>query len=385
VKAPEKKRARSKTRIFVMVCLAILLLGAGSYLFINEALSSTKNVFSDSQSFSLADVVQNVAEPDSIQLKGEADGRTNFMIYGLTLDENRTDTMMLASYFWNEHKLVTLNIPRDLYTDYQGYQGKIVSLYAVAKDSQPNNQSYPPEYVSNFISQEYGIPIDYWVVINMKAFTQLVDDLGGVTINVQRSFTDYEYPNSDYTGYIRPAPHFNAGIQTMDGATALIYARSRHSTDPLEGTDFARSRRQEQVIQAVLFKLQDQGILRNASQLNTYLQIFSNNLYTNLSPTEAVKLAGIGNSLNPSQDYLSVNWSYTSGFLCGAKTPGGSDILLYGTLGNCQAETGVNSTSTYRQIAVNEVQNLLQTAEAETSTSTDISSGTVSATTSPIE
>jgi LytR_cpsA_psr family len=74
---------------------------------------------------------------------------------------------------------------------------------------------------------------------------------------VQNTFTDYQYPHGECDqgdcGYM--TAHFNAGPQHMDGATALVYARSRHSGDNGEGTDFARSRRQQIVLQALKQKM----------------------------------------------------------------------------------------------------------------------------------
>lgn len=164
-------------------------------------------------SSSLSSLLGNSSAPvhsSIIPLLGEEEGRTNFMLYGLTLDGSRTDTMMLVSYFWKENTLVTLNIPRDLYATYKGYTGKIVSLYAVAKAQKSVDTDYPPKFVNSFVGQEYGIPIHYYAVINMNTFRQLIDTLGGVAIHVEHSFTDYKYPTDNYSGYIRPAPHFGS-------------------------------------------------------------------------------------------------------------------------------------------------------------------------------
>ncbi len=300
---PPQKKAKVRlvsfkfiTFIFIII---ILLLAGGAYAYISHSLSHTNKSFSNGQGFSLS----SFFSAHNVTLQGQDTDRTNVMIYGLTANGLRTDTIILVSYYWKEHKLAMLNIPRDLYVTYNGNNTKIVSLYSIAKDAQPNNQSYPPEYVSNFISQEYGIPIDYWVVANMNAFKQLVDAVGGVTINVPDTFTDYQYPTDDYKGYISPAPHFDAGIQTMDGTTALIYARSRHAAGP-EGTDFARSKRQQVIIQAILSKLKQQGVFTDVSKIDSYLSIFGNNIFTNMTAAELIKSAQLASQLNLSQILL---------------------------------------------------------------------------------
>jgi LCP family protein required for cell wall assembly len=359
--------------ILGVIILLFLFAAFGAYAYISNSLSHTKKSFANGQGISLA----TFAAAENTTLSGENDGRTNVMIYGLTADGLRTDTIILASYYWNEHKLVMLNIPRDLYASYNGNDTKIVSLYSIAKDANPTDQSYPPQYVSDFISKEYGINIDYWVVANMNAFKQLVDAVGGVSINVPDSFTDYQYPTDDYKGYIRPAPHFDAGIQTMDGTTALIYARSRHAAGP-EGTDFARSKRQQVIIEAILSKLKQQGVFNDISKLDSYLNIFGDNIFTNMTPADLIKSAKVASEFNLSQDIMMANWSNDIGFLCDSTDAGGSYVLRYGVPGDCTGMAGVNDGSSYRQEAINYVQNLLQSAEPKIASSSPSATQAVS-------
>ena len=299
-------------------------------------------------------------------LQGQADGRTNILIMGMTLDGNRTDSLILASYYYKENKLVTLNIPRDLYMDDGLEKDKIVSLYAYAKNRKPGDPSYPPQVVSDFISKEYGIPIQYWVVANMDGFKQVIDRLGGIDVTVERSFTDHLYPTDDYSGYMRPAPNFTAGLQHMDGTEALIFARSRHSTDPLEGTDFARSHRQSLVIDAVLEKIKSRGLLANVWDLQNYYDIFKQDISTNMHVSEMASLARIVKQLDPSTEYLKAEWSNTIGFLCDSQTSGGAYILLYGSVNDCGTPAGGQQTSPARDEAISFVQNLLQATDKQT-------------------
>jgi LCP family protein required for cell wall assembly len=298
------------------------------------------------------------------QPKGEISGRTNVMIYGLTADGQRTDTMLLASYYWKEKKLVLLNIPRDLYASYGGHDTKIVSLYAIAKAERPADLGYPAQYVDDFISREYGITVDYSIVANMNAFKEIVDAVGGVTIDVSRPFTDYLYPTDDYSGYIQPAPHFNAGTQTMNGTRALIYARSRHADGP-EGTDFARSKRQEVIIQALLNKLRQQGALTDVTKANSYLQIVRKNLSTSLGLGDIAKALQVASQLDFSKDIVMANWSNGIGFLCDSTDGHGSYVLRYGVPGDCTASAGTSDNSPYRLQAVQYVKNLLNAATSK--------------------
>ena len=97
-----------------------------------------------------------------------------------------------------------------------------------------------------------GIGINYFVGVDFDAFKQAVDAVGGINIDVPAGFTDNQYPAGECDegncGY--ETVRFNAGVQHMNGATALIYARSRHGNNG-QGSDFARSRRQQQIIVAL--------------------------------------------------------------------------------------------------------------------------------------
>jgi anionic cell wall polymer biosynthesis LytR-Cps2A-Psr (LCP) family protein len=108
-----------------------------------------------------------------------------------------------------------------------------------------------------------GVHIDHVVVIDFAGFKEIVDALGGVEVNVEESFTSTESLNAD--GRRR----FEAGLQTMDGAAALDYARERMA---FSDGDFARIRHQQQVIKAILDKASSGGLLTNPGRLNSFLR-----------------------------------------------------------------------------------------------------------------
>ncbi|MBE0691352.1 MAG: LCP family protein, partial [Anaerolineae bacterium] len=89
--------------------------------------------------------------------------------------------------------------------------------------------------------------IDRYLRLDFDGFVALVDAVGGVTIDVEHAIEDYAYPSADGgTTTVR----FDTGPQTMDGARALVYARTRHGDD-----DYRRAERQQQVISALAGKL----------------------------------------------------------------------------------------------------------------------------------
>ena len=105
----------------------------------------------------------------------------------------------------------------------------------------------------------YGLDIQYYIEVNFEGFRQVVDALGGVTVNVQVPVLDDNFPEP---GAHRERLFVPAGVQHMTGAQALEYARSRKST-----SDFERAARQQRVIVSLRRQLDIGSALRNIDQL----------------------------------------------------------------------------------------------------------------------
>lgn len=190
-----------------------------------------------------------------------------------------TDTMLLGSFDFSQNKVALISIPRDLWIKvptkgYDGYNAKINSAYSIGLDQKNYPHKLPqftgPEGGGNMskyaVTQIFGIPIDYFVSIDFEGFKDVVDTLGGVQIEVENTFTDYMFPSlaENVDGPLCSASveraesstcryrelHFEKGLQYMNGARALEYVRSRHAMGP-EGSDFARSKRQQNLVSAI--------------------------------------------------------------------------------------------------------------------------------------
>jgi LCP family protein required for cell wall assembly len=92
------------------------------------------------------------------------------------------------------------------------------------------------------VEANFGIKIHYYALMDFSGFERMIDALGGVNIDVEKPIKDDEYPTADY-GTMRV--YIPAGLQHMDGRTALIYARTRHAD-----SDFGRMHRQQQLMVA---------------------------------------------------------------------------------------------------------------------------------------
>ncbi len=347
---------RRHRKLSITLTILLLLIAGGTWF----ALSAGRGKFN--LAALLGSSVRTVLLGDRNTIARSGD-RTNIIVYGMTQDGHRTDSIMLVSYYWNEKKLVMINIPRDLYA-YDGYENaKMGEIYAYAQAREPKNPTYPDTFVENFVSKEYSVPIQYWVQVNMQGEVDFVNAIGGIDINVPDSFTDCEYPTWDYSGYVRPCPHFSAGPQHMDGATALVYSRSRHALQNGEGSDFARSKRQQLVITAIVTKMKSMGVVGNLVQVSHYLNILGNNMTTNMSTDELVSLAATLRPLHPTTDFIHGSWETGDGFLCDSTSSYGAYITLYGVTGDCTVGAGGYHDDIYRQMAIYYMNHLLTSAQ----------------------
>jgi len=222
-------------------------------------------------------------------LRGQTDDRINFLLLGqggaLHDGPFLTDTMMLASLKPSTGQVVLLSIPRDLSANVPGHgYRKINSANAFGEEQGAGQGAL---LASEVVGKTFNLPIHYYVRLDFAGFSQLIDQVGGVGINIEHGFTDREYPDSD-DGY--QTVTFTPGWQVMSGERALQYVRSRHG-DSGEGSDFARSKRQEQVLTAVKEKLLSPSTFLNPLLVVKLYRTINQSLTTNLEAGEAVSLA----------------------------------------------------------------------------------------------
>lgn len=263
-------RTRPKARVwlagFTTVLMVLFTGGAayGAYL-VNVQRELVASIFA----------VQAAAEPP-------VNGRYNIMLLGGDAGEDREglrpDSLSVVSIEADTGKATMIGIPRDLESvplspdsplygsDYApdgsydcGSDCQISFLYprvmVYDQDMYPNaeaNGSNPGiEATRDAVEGALGITIQYYVLIDMQGFAQLIDALGGVEIDVKERLPIGGDEELNYLeGYIEP------GVQRMDGYTALWYARSRHST-----SDYDRMERQRTLQQAILTQFNPANVL----------------------------------------------------------------------------------------------------------------------------
>lgn len=231
----------------------------------------------------------------------QLDGRTNFLILGKAGDgytaPDLTDTMILASISHDDPKLIMVSLPRDLWIE--DLRAKLNSVYYWGNQKEENGGLV---LAKSIVEEVVGVPIHYALVIDFDGFRELIDAVGGVDIDVQKTFTDNRFPipgkeDDDCGGndeeYLcrYESITFTNGLQHMDGTTALKFARSRHSEDLAEGTDLARARRQQLVLNALKDKMFSREIILNFKKLREISGLIDKTLETDLNLDQEVYLS----------------------------------------------------------------------------------------------
>ncbi|NNJ11579.1 LCP family protein [Chloroflexales bacterium ZM16-3] len=176
----------------------------------------------------------------------------------------RSDTLILARLDAAGRWVSLLSIPRDSQVDLldigttkinvaygQGY-ARAEELYGPEASPEQGGMALTAQTVEQLLDlRRHGMRVDYTAQVNFDGFAGVIDALGGVTVDVPTLIVDDAYPTPDF-GTMRV--EFQPGPQRMDGARALIYARTRHAD-----SDFGRAERQQQVLRAILHEFQAKG------------------------------------------------------------------------------------------------------------------------------
>jgi len=240
------------------------------------------------ESFSLFSSLRNLVSSGDKELTGEIDDRINFLLLGVGgtghAGPQLSDTIMFTSYQPSTSDIGMLSIPRDLAVPIPGYgYQKINSINAYGE---MEDSGSGPEWASEIIGDLLQQEIHYYVKVDFDGFVDLIDAVGGIDVYVDRSFTDYSYPTEDD---LVQTVAFEEGWEQMDGERALQFSRSRHGNNG-EGSDFARADRQQKILLAVKDELLSASTFLNPAKLNNLVETFQENVETNMSFWELMKM-----------------------------------------------------------------------------------------------
>ena len=275
--------------ILIAVFIALLLLAG-----IGKAMMSVRSLG-----------VKNIINIAGTSLAKDEHGFTNFLLMGQGHADhdgkNLTDTIMIASIDPKITKsAVLLSLPRDTYflnTEKMG-KGRLNTMYRDVRSYLIYQKGVEPaiaskqtlEYLAEELGKKLGIEIHHTIKVDFIAFTRAVDVLGGLDIDVPYDIKDYEYPDENF-GF---EPFIlRKGPRHLDGATALKYARSRHTS-----SDFGRSARQQQLLGAMAHKAKEEGVLSDPAAITSFMKIMSENVETTMTLRELIGAAQLGQKIN---------------------------------------------------------------------------------------
>jgi LCP family protein required for cell wall assembly len=279
-----------------VLLIVIIIIATGCTVALGLASNLTNKVFVGKTSSFYKPIMSLIrGSNEDTKLIGEDLGKINILLLGIGGEGHEggylTDTIILAQIRPDIQKVSMTSIPRDyLINNAKLGQRKINAAFAEGfiRNKDWNEAG---SYARETVEEISGMKIPYFAVVDFKGFEKVVDLLGGVDVTIDRTFTDYQYPNSSY-GYL-PALTFKQGSEHMNGTRALQFARSRHAAGP-EGTDFARSQRQQKIIQAVKEKLTKLNFITDAGKINNLLSVLTDHFHTNISLDEVFRLYTLG-------------------------------------------------------------------------------------------
>ncbi|MEB8126162.1 LytR family transcriptional regulator [Staphylococcus succinus] len=187
---------------------------------------------------------------------------------GQSTEQSRTDAMILSTFNTNKDQIRMLSIPRDTvsYIPKVGYYDKITHAHAFGG----------PTASMDAVEATLNVPVDYYVRINMEAFVDAVNELGGIKYDVPYNISE---PNTNDTGQIK----VKKGYQKLNGDEALAVARTRH-----HDSDLKRGQRQMELIKILFAKAQK---LDSFNKLDDVISIVGKNSKHNFNSKEVKALA----------------------------------------------------------------------------------------------
>jgi len=279
---PQKKSYYSKGKIFFWISLVIFIFAlffTGSF-FVYHANTAINNMSDGNEKHSFVKTISHIANTQSYtSLDGFDDDRINILLLGRAnthkSGKDLTDTIIIASINTSDYTIALLSLPRDLLISNNSFYAKINSLYQTGLRNDVGAQ-----YITDSVQKITGQKIHYYFVLDFAGFTNIIDILGGINIDVPRHIKDERYPGP---GYSYETFEVYPGLQKFDGTTALKYARTRH--DDIDG-DFGRAKRQQQVMQSARNKAFSLGTIMNPKKMTELFDVLGEHVHTNITLDE---------------------------------------------------------------------------------------------------
>lgn len=284
----KKRTGKGKiaVRVFLVIAILISMTTGSAFAYVKYTSDSMLGLMNYDESGSVSDM-------DLSQYKLDSDTEVvNILLVGTDKNsdeqdvkgaERRSDSMMVATLDVKHNKLKLTSLMRDMYVQIPGYGGnKLNAAYSFGGI----------KLLYKTLAQNFGIKLDGYVEVNFDAFVNVIDELGGVEVNLTKS----EAVNLRQTNYIKRRKYrsVKVGKQIFNGYQALGYCRIRHGkrqpdgsypgvyTASGKGDDYGRTERQRLTIQAILKKVKQ----LSAEELLKLAEVIMPNIKTDISKQE---------------------------------------------------------------------------------------------------
>lgn len=275
-KLPQKKKKKSPFKTFlkfmlVVIILAVLALaGYATYLYVLV----DKTVLNTGNDKPVAPEASAKVKPVTMLLLGSD--------YRPKSGTHLTDVMMVAAFNPDTKSATIVSIPRDTLIELNGYtQSKANSYYPKFLSQEKKSGLIATDEMKAMFSKYMDVPIDYATVINFKGFSDVVDALDGVDVNISMDMCYID--NADGTNI-----NLKKGPAKLEGEDALGYVRYRKSSSGCkprtkESDDFSRNQRQSEVLHSLIDQMQTLG---GVTKIGKVLDAVADNMETDLEKAQ---------------------------------------------------------------------------------------------------
>lgn len=326
---PAKKRFYKK-RWFKVIMVIVILIGVGLG-FVMYKTGMTLSRISTKDNF-FSSLWKTIPGLSSNELAGQNEGQINVLLLGMRGTNMvggglLADSIMVGMIRPNENKVALLSIPRDLWVNFpdSSQQGKINSVNAYFGEK---DRAKGMDAMKKIVSDVTGLQIHYVVLIDFKGFTSLVDNIGGIDVYLDKSFSEpTQFEGEAAANFTLPA-----GKNHIDGQKSLFFVRARYTS-----SDFERAKRQQFVIVALKDKMLSLGTLADFGKVNGILNVLGDDVRTDMDVSEMKKFFDLANNMqDPKISQKVLDNSDEDGVLYSSKadTPEGKTYVLLPSGGN---------------------------------------------------
>lgn len=288
-KQPKKKKRGLRTFGKVVLTLAIILgiLIGAIFWYVNDKLSKIQRIELNEEDLGISDDI-GLEDYRNIAIFG-VDSRSDNLEQG-----NRSDCIIIASINNKTKETKLISVYRDTFVDIDGHNlDKITHAYSYGS----------AQLALNTLNKNLDLNIKEFVTVNFDSVAEAVDQLGGITINIE-SQEELKYLNQyiDETANVTGKSHAKVngiGNQTLNGVQAVAYSRIRYTS----GGDYKRTERMRTVIEAMLNKVKTKGV----GEINSFLDVILPKVYTNITTGDILGLLPSAPSFKITQ---SIGWPY---------------------------------------------------------------------------